>query len=116
MSSSGEDPQQPGGDEQKAQTGTDKPKMEPRPDVVKAAVATAVRIAALCYGIADPGGSAPVRSRVELPARGDEAIPNLCGPRVGFVYAPVTPDTLSHAVVALKLPAGECGPTATVAR
>jgi hypothetical protein len=84
--------------------------------VVVTALATALTIAALSYGIAEPGGSAPVRARVELTTQGDNAIATVCGHRVGFVYATVDPDTLSDAVVALKLPAGECGPTATVAR
>jgi hypothetical protein len=84
--------------------------------VVVTTTAAAVTVAALCYGVAEPGGAAPVRARVELTAQGDTAMTKLCGHRVGFIYATVDPDTLDDAVVELKLPAGECGPAATVAR
>jgi hypothetical protein len=84
--------------------------------VVVTGVATAITIAALCYGVSESGASASVPARVELNAQGNEAVSTVCGHRVGLIYATVSPDSLGDPVVALKLPAGECGPRATVAR
>ena len=78
--------------------------------------ATVMTISALGYATAEPGGSTPVRARVELTPAADKAVAKLCGRPVSFIYATVNPDALSHASVPLGIPAGECGPQATVER
>lgn len=79
-------------------------------------LATVVTIAALCYGVAEPSVSSPVKSRVELTAQGNKALTNLCGRPVGVIYATVEPVALKEPVVSLELPAGECGLTSTKAQ
>lgn len=79
-------------------------------------IAIMVTVASLSYATADPGGNAPVRSRVALTRAGDAAVGKLCGRPIGDIYATVNPDALSHAIVPLEIPAGECGSKATIER
>ena len=87
-----------------------------RAAIVATITASLLTVGALALATIEPGGSAPEKARIALTAPADRALKKMCGTAIGEIEGTVNPDNLTHDVVPITLPAGECGGADTVVR